>query len=139
MKRIKTVLVCLLATFLIGCDLDDDNTNFFYELVSIESVSVPDSFTRGETYTIDVNYFRPSSCHGFAGFDYNRFANERTVSVVNLVVNPDNCEDLGTTELIEQSFDFVVGIENSYVFRFWQGRDDDGNNQFLTIEVPVEN
>ncbi len=135
MKRIKIILVFFLATFFAGCD--NDNTGFFYDLVPIESAVVPDEFTRGETYTISVSYFRPTSCHGFAGFDYNRLNNERTVAVVNVVVNPNQCQDLEQTDLVEETLDFFVGQEESYIFRFWQGLDELGNNKFLSIEVPV--
>ncbi|WP_109301895.1 hypothetical protein [Aquimarina sp. AU474] len=136
MKRIKIILVFFLATLFIGCE-NDDNTGFFYDLVPIESVVLPDEFTRGETYTLSVSYFRPTSCHGFAGFDYNRLNNERTVAVVNVVVNPHQCQDLEQTDLVEETLDFFVGQEDSYIFRFWQGLDELGNNIFLSIEVPV--
>ena len=137
MRRIKMLLACLLVSTLSGCLDDDEGTNFFYELVSIEEVEVPQEFNRGATYTITVSYFRPSDCHSFAGFDYNRLGNERTVAVVNVVVDEGNCNSLENTSMIEQSFDFFVGNEDSYIFRFWQGKDNNGDSQFLTVEVPV--
>ncbi len=137
MRRIKIVLTFLLVVILTGCSDDDNGTSFFYELATVQEASLPDQFNREETYTITVSYFRPTDCHSFAGFDYDRLGNERTVSVVNLVVNQGNCKDLETTDLVEVSFDFLVGNEDSYIFRFWQGRDENGDNQFLTVEVPV--
>ncbi len=138
MKRIKIIVSLFLIT-LFGCTDDDDNQGFFYELVTIEQASLPDQFVRGQTYAIDVSYFRPSDCHSFVGFDYNRLGNERTVAVVNLVVDEAgrDCTDLEQTDLVDASFNFIVGFETSYIFRFWQGRDDNGTNQFLIIEVPV--
>lgn len=139
MRKVKIILTFFLATIFSGCLNDDDNIPFFYDGVAIEEVTIPDQFTRGETYEITVSYFRPSTCHSFSGFDYDGFGNERTVAVINVVINDDTttCEDLQNTDLKEESFTFFVGGEDSYVFRFWQGRDDQGNNQFLTIEVPV--
>ncbi len=128
------ILSCCLTSCL---DDDDAGINFFYELVPIQEVDIPDQFTRGEDYEITVSYFRPSDCHSFSGFDYNRLSNERTVSIVNVVVNDRVCENLEETDLIEVSLNFLVGFEDSYIFRFWQGRNDQGENQFLTIEVPV--
>lgn len=136
MRRIKIVFAFFLVTLFIGCS-DDDETNFFYELVTVNEVSLPDQFNRGETYTIGVSYFRPTDCHSFTGFDYNRLGNERTVSVVNLVVDKGSCDNLETKDLVEVSFDFFVGQEDSYVFRFWQGKDENGDNQFLIVEIPV--
>ncbi|GGX29892.1 hypothetical protein [Aquimarina muelleri] len=137
MRRIKIVFIFFLVTIFIGCSNDDDGTRFFYELVSVHEVTLPDQFNRGETYTISVSYYRPTDCHSFSGFDYNRLGNERTVSIVNLVIDEYNCKELEEKDLIEASFDFFVGQEDSYVFRFWQGRNENGDNQFLIIEVPV--
>ncbi len=139
MKKVKIILAFFLATIFTGCLDDDDTIAFFYDAVAIEEVTIPDQFTRGETYEITVSYFRPSTCHSFSGFDYDGFGNERTVAVINVVINDHDttCEDLEETDLIEESLNFFVGQEDSYIFRFWQGRDDQGNNQFLTIEVPV--
>ncbi|GAA4275052.1 hypothetical protein U6A24_16935 [Aquimarina gracilis] len=138
MKKVKIVLAFFLVAMLSCCLNDDDNTPFFYDAVAIEEVTIPDQFTRGETVEITVSYFRPSSCHSFSGFDYGGFGNERTVAVINVVIdNGTTCEDLSVTSLAQESFTFLVGQESSYVFRFWQGRDDQGNNKFLTIEVPV--
>ncbi len=139
MRILKIVLTFLLVTIFSGCLDDDDNIPFFYDAVAIEEVTIPDQFTRGETYEISVSYFSPSTCHSFSGFDYGGFGNERTVAVINVVINDNTttCEDLQQTDLREESFTFLAGRESSYVFRFWQGRDDQGNNRFLTIEVPV--
>ncbi|PKV48959.1 hypothetical protein ATE84_0975 [Aquimarina sp. MAR_2010_214] len=137
MRRIKIVLTFFLVVILTGCSDDDNGTSFFYELATVQEASLPNQFNRGEIYTITVSYFRSTDCHSFAGFDYDKLGNERTVSVVNLVVNQGNCKDLETTDLVEVSFDFIVGNEDSYTFRFWQGRDENGDNQFLTVEVPV--
>ncbi|MDY8137172.1 hypothetical protein [Aquimarina sp. 2201CG5-10] len=138
MKEIKIFLIIAITFCFTGCSLDDDErTSFFYELVPIEAVNIPDEFERGRTYQITTSYFRPSTCHSFSGFDYDRLSNERTVSVVNVVFEDRPCDNLDQTDTIDVSFDFFVGNEDSYVFRFWQGRNDQGENQFLTIEVPV--
>ncbi|WP_299433645.1 hypothetical protein [uncultured Aquimarina sp.] len=138
MKKIKIIALIILIGCMTSCLNDDDSgINFFYELVPVEQVAIPDQFTRGETYEITVSYFRPTDCHAFSGFDYDRLSNERTVSVVNVVVNDRTCEDLAETDLIDASLNFIVGTEDSYIFRFWQGRNDQGENQFLIIEVPV--
>lgn len=136
MRRIKIIFAFFFIITFIGCS-DDDETRFFYELVTVHEATLPDQFNRGETYTINVSYFRPTDCHSFSGFDYTKLGNERTVSVVNLVVSEGNCKELEKKDLVKVSFDFFVGQENSYVFRFWQGRNENGDNQFLTIEVPV--
>lgn len=138
MKRIKIILVFFIVVIFGGCSDDDDETSFFYELVTVQDALVPEQFNRGEIYTITVSYLRSSNCHSFAGFDYDKLGNERTVSVINLVVDREDCQELDMTDPLEVSFDFLVGEEDAYIFRFWQGKDENGDNQFLIIEVPVQ-
>lgn len=137
MNKLKIGILLFLTTLITGCELDDDGANFFYEFVPIQSVDIPDQFIRGEVVKITVFYQRPTDCHSFGGFDYQRDANQRTVAVVNIVVNNRPCNDLETEDPVEASFDFHVGLEESYVFRFWQGNNNQGDTEFLEIEVPV--
>jgi len=136
MRTIDVILALFIGTTLVGCS-GDDNTRFFYELVAVEEVMLPKAFERGEIYEIEVSYFRPTDCHSFSGLDFNRIGNERTVAIVNVIVDQEKCTPIERLDLIDVSFDFRVGQEESYIFRFWQGKNQNGDNQFLTIEIPV--
>ena len=137
MKKITIFALIILSSCLASCSLDDDDINFSFEQIPIEEVDIPDEFIRGETHEISTFYFRPSDCHSFSGFNLTRNSNEILLAVQNVVVNDRPCQDLEETQLIEESFDFLAGAEDSYIFRFWQGIDDQGENLFLVIEVPV--
>lgn len=126
----------LIVLLFISCSLDDDAPSYHSEFVAIESVDIPDEFVLGEVYPITVSYLKPSTCHSFRNFYYDKNLNERTVAVINYHFSGDNCEDL-TDELVEASFDFIVTSNGSYIFKFWQGEDDNGEDIFLTVEVPV--
>lgn len=134
MKRIF-LLGILLAVFL-SCNPSDDGPDFNIEILPIESVEIPDEFEMGEVYPITVSYLRPSTCHFFRNFYYERDSNERTVAVINSVLLSEECEDL-EDEIVESTFNFIVTSSGSYIFKFWQGEDSNGENQYLTIEVPV--
>ncbi|WP_232731944.1 hypothetical protein [Confluentibacter lentus] len=121
-----------------SCSLDEDSQNFRDEILSIESVDIPDSFSMGQTYPITVTYLRPSTCHLFREFYYAKDNNIRTVAVINYKFIKDDCEEL-ENELVEATFNFTPTSNGSYVFKFWQGEDDNGENQYLIIEVPVTN
>ncbi len=116
--------------------MGDDTPDYSFEVLPIESVVIPDEFTLGETYPITVAYFRPTNCHAFKEFYYLRENNERTVAPINYVLNNDNCETI-EDDLVEATFNFLVTSNGSYIFKFWQGEDDNGDDQYLTIEVPV--
>ncbi len=127
----------MIVTFA-SCSTDDDGINFFFEAVPVQSVELPDTFVRGEVYSIKIKYLRPTNCHNFNSFDYTPVNNERTVAIINTVFTDRSCEDIEEPENeVEVALNFLPGNSSSYVFRFWQGRDTDGEHQFLVVEVPV--
>ncbi|WP_340064308.1 hypothetical protein [Ascidiimonas aurantiaca] len=135
MKKFLALFLMIILTA--SCSLDD-GTNFHFAAMPITGVEVPESFEQGETYEIKVKYMRPTNCYFFEGFDYRIGTdNTRTVVVINTVLDDNTCEELEDEE-VEVSFDFIVLDTKTYTFRFWQGYDDNGQSEFLTVEVPVE-
>ena len=119
-----------------SCSIDDDGTSFSFEILPVESVDIPEEFELGETYPITVSYFRPTTCHAFKEFYYLKENNERTVAPITYVFDNNDCEILDDN-LVEATFNFKVTSNGSYIFKFWQGEDADGETQYLTIEVAV--
>jgi hypothetical protein len=141
MKRL--IILSLTLILFASCSIKDDginynDANYSLDILPIESVDMPDTFTLGETYPITVSYLKPSTCYSFKEFYYLKNNNERTVAVINYVTNNNSCTDL-QDELVEATFNFVVTSNGSYIFKFWQGTDENDVDQYLTIEVPVTN
>lgn len=134
----KFFVFCLITLLFASCSIGDDDggPNFSFEILPVESVVIPDAFTLGETYPITVSYLRPSTCHTFKEFYYLKENNERTVAPINYAFERNDCEIL-QNELVNETFNFIVTSNGSYIFKFWQGNDTDGKGQYLTIEVPV--
>jgi hypothetical protein len=133
----KKIVLFLSIVFLItSCSPVDDGPNVHYETLPIEDVVVPDSFMLGETYPIGIKYYRPTSCHGFNGFYYDKELNIRTIAVQSRVVESTTCTTL-TNDLVEDVLYFKVTSNGSYIFKFWQGKDAQGQDMYLEIEVPV--
>lgn len=132
----KIALFCLAIVLFTSCSVDDDTINYSFEFMPVESVDIPEEFIMGETYPITVSYYRPSTCHVFKEFYYKKENNQRTVAPVNYVFEEDDCEPLDEV-LTEATFNFVVTSNGSYIFKFWQGKDENDESQYLTIEVPV--
>ncbi|MDN3665045.1 hypothetical protein ACFFU1_02305 [Algibacter miyuki] len=131
----KLLLICL-TLILASCSIDDDGTNYSFEILPVESVVIPDEFTLGETYPITVSYYQPSTCHTFREFYYRKNNNIRTVAPINYVFERDDCETQDDV-LVENTFNFVVTGNGSYIFKFWTGEDAEGEDEYITIEVPV--
>ena len=136
MKRLFYICIAILTFW--SCSLDDDNNGIEYnfEFIPIEDVVIPEEFILDETYQIDLTYFRPTTCHSFHDFYYVPDQEERTVAVINQVFDNSGCQPL-EDELIEVSFDFKAVYSQIYVFKFWQGENEAGEDIFLTFEIPV--
>jgi hypothetical protein len=124
-----------------SCSTDDSlNDDFYFEILPIESASVPTEMHFGEVYTINYSYLKPSSCHFFNDLYYVAESNIRTIAVINKVLHENEtiiCETL-SNEIAEKSFNFVVNKNGgTYVFKFWQGEDENGQDTYLVYEVPV--
>ncbi len=132
----KAVLFLILITSIVGCTLDKDNTTYTYHVLPIESYTVPESFTLGETYEIKLKYQKPTSCHIFQGIYYDKNLNTRTIGIQTAVQNNQICtEEL--PPLSETSFNFMVNNTGSYIFKFYKGKDIDGEDIFEEVEIPV--
>jgi len=137
MKR-YVLLVLIAFSILTSCSIENDDSNDFYlEVLPIESVEIPEQFVQGETYEILVSYNKPSSCYQFNDFIYNIDEHERTVAVVNTVYSDPNC--IQEEEVVTVGFDFMVSGTDTYLFKFYQGEDEDGIDQYYLVEVPVVN
>jgi hypothetical protein len=134
MKRFLLLIVVVIAT-LNSCSLDNDTSNFYTEFTPIIDAVVPSEFTYGEIHEIFVSYNRPNNCYVFNNIAYQTSQNERTIAVVNTVYTDSNCDDLN--EEIEVGFDVFVNSLETYVFKFYQGEDEEGVDQYLIMEVPV--
>ena len=120
-----------------SCSLDDGNeVNFHREFLPVVSADVPAFFVHGEDHEITVTYTRPNSCYQFDYIYYTKNNNERTVAVLAKVFDNSNCTQ--TEEEVETTFTVRAEQEETYVFNFWQGIDDNGDDMYLIIEVPVE-
>ena len=133
----KIVLLFVLAASMYSCSIDDNNgPSYSTEFVAIESVDIPEEFIYGETHEISVSFLRPSSCHIFYDFFYEIDENQRTVAVRTVFPIDQQCETL-TDDEVEVSFNFEVLSTETYIFRFYQGEDENGEDIYQIVEVPV--
>ncbi len=135
----KLILLSFLICSMLSCSSDNDSSSdFFYETLPIESVIMPDEFQFGSTHEITMTYLRPSGCHVFNDFYYLTELNQRTIAIITTVFPDQQCETFENEE-VEATFNFRVNDIDPYVFKFWQGEDENGNDTYYIVEVPVVN
>ncbi|WP_452232855.1 hypothetical protein [Lacinutrix sp. MEBiC02595] len=136
----KKILAILLFVSLFSCSVNDEDTpRSQTEFLPIESVSMPDVFRRNYTYTIDLVYYKPSSCHVFNGIYSTTNTNESTIAVVSQVyTNISDCQEVMTEA--EASFNFRPTVLGTHVFKFWHSESDVNNtnqDNYLIYEIEV--
>jgi len=137
----KLLFIGFVLVSLWSCSTDDSTVeDFHFEILPIESVTMPDVMYYNEVYIINYTYLKPSTCHIFNDLYYISESNVRTVAVINTVLtNVENvtCEPL-TNELEERSFTFYCNsTSGSFIFKFWQGVDENEEDTYLVYEVPI--
>ena len=138
MRKIKILITITLSVVLFfSCTNTDDNINYHFELLKIDTAVMPDTLVLGQTHELKIMYRRPTTCHGFNGFYYEKNLNIRTIAVESIVIENNDCVEL-TDEVKEATLNFYVTNNGSYIFKFWQGKDENGEDLFLEYEIPVK-
>ena len=132
----KIVLFLIVITSFLSCSLDDDGPTYTYSVLPVDSYVVPASFTLGQTYSIKLKYQKPSACHIYQGIYYEKNLNTRTIAIQTAVQDNQVCT-ADVPPVSEVSFNFMVNNTGSYIFKFYKGKDANGENIFEEVEIPV--
>ncbi len=135
MKKIFAIL--LLAFAVTSCDIEGDNDNTVLELGMVEEFTMPERFKVDSISRIMIRYTQPSACHIFNGFYYEPQGNMRTVAIEFLRLNESNCNTEINTDIYEVSLNFRPLSPGTYLFKFWTGVDENGNETFTQAEAVV--
>ncbi|MFC2109536.1 hypothetical protein ACFLRU_00675 [Bacteroidota bacterium] len=136
MKRI--LYITLFALLFTSCiDNNDEYPNFHFTILPIEEATIPSSFVLDETYEITIKYSLPNGCHSFYCL-YYEYDDANRIVAVNAIVN----DEIACTEaLINKEYTFEVNAaqEEDYVFKLWKGVDENDEDIFEEVIVPVTN
>lgn len=135
MKKL-IALICILVLS-ISCIQEPDDPRIHFELLPVESVVLPTSFTVNTVNEIEVTYFRPSSCHGFEDFYYTKNGSTRTIAIINYVEEEQECLPL-LNQLQTQVLKFKPIATGTYLLKFWKGKDANGVNMYEEFSVDVQ-
>jgi hypothetical protein len=116
MKKI-IVLFAGLLLFYSCLNTDDNQINFAYEILPIDSFTTPDTLTIGKKDTINIKYTLKNACYSFDNVYYEYQDTARIVAVRALVNINETCAEVTT----EEDFNIVVTPNQTqdYVFKFF--------------------
>lgn len=131
-----SLMLSALLLLVTGCSLEDQE-NFHFVTLPIIGVEMPETFELNKTYEIKVKYQRTSDCTFFEGFDViKEGTTTRNVAAIgSMLSDDDNCKEI--LQEVETSFNFIVLYQDTYLFKFYTGKDENDEAQYLEIEVPV--
>lgn len=131
----KILLLLTIICFTSCSDSNSDVGSFTLVDLPVDSYILPESFIFGEQYNITVTYTLPDGCHSFNNLFYEIKDTSRIIAIRAFVDLDREC----TTAVFTEEHLFVEEItqEEDYVFKFFKGQDNDGENIFEEVTVPV--
>lgn len=132
MKKIFFVIF----TFILfsSCSNEDDQV-LHHELLAIQDAIVPETFEYGKIYDITLKYIVPDDCYIYSDVLYEYDNEARNIAVISTVIENKNCETIDLKD--DLNFRIQALQDNTYILKFWQGDDENGEPVYLIKEIPV--
>ncbi len=131
----KRFIVLFFIVILTTCCSDGDE--YYYELVPIESSNFPEFFEYGYVYEVSVQYKVSNDCFLYPDLIYEYDQDARNVAIVGTFVDENSCSPE------DALFNYVFRVHaiqtEDYIFRLWQGEDENGDSIYEEVIVPVVN
>ncbi len=132
MKKIVSILISIIVLYSCAADNGNEEIKVRYENIEIIDVKIPDVFIVNKNAEIILKHNKKSSCHKFDGFYYLKEGFTRTVAIQNYVIDSPDCTQIQNME--ETAILKFQPIETgTYTFKFWKGKDANGNHIWETI------
>lgn len=131
------ILFIAFCFILSSCELNSGQPEFSLETLPVSEVDMPSAFAQDSITEITVKYIRPTSCHFFDSFYYNKNGFERTVAIYAAKDNQGSCQTDNVT-IVEVPLRFKPTEIGTFHFKFWSGEDSFGLDQFIEYDVVVD-
>lgn len=133
----------MVAFTLNSCTTEDNNPKVRYELLPVDSCHMPYEFVSGQTYELEMFFKNPTSCHFYKGIYFEKQGNTRIVAIQSGVVETEGCVayDNGSTTILQPSSakcNFTAVGHEPYLFKFWTGKNEQGEDTYYEVEIPIE-
>ncbi len=146
MKKIPLLLLAFFA--LISCNADDSSQpEVHYEVIPISRCNMPYAMTSGETYEFEMIYRMPTTCHIYKGIFFEGSGTDKTVAIQTMVFQRPDCQVIDYSannaqptpepQVSNYQFKATAPPGSVYTFKIWSGKDDEGEDTFYNVTVPV--
>ena len=132
MKKIALLLV-VITTFL-GCSVGEAD-KYTEHFLPIDSYTLPSAFVVNTTYTITLNYQKPTACYNFRDVYVGGSDNTRIFAIYTDTKDGDVCSATPIASTV--SLQYTPSTVGTYTFKFYKGPDVDGNDTFEEVQFEV--
>jgi hypothetical protein len=132
---VKKVFFIIFSFLIFVSCSNDDGSTYHYELLAIDDVNLPEEFEYGKIYEVSLKYILPDDCYISSDVLYEYDFDMRNVAVISTVLDDKDCFSVDFED--EISFKVQALQTETYIFKFWQGEDENGEPIYLIKEVPV--
>lgn len=136
MRNLKWVVgLFLIGIFAVSCLDDEPVMNVTYQYRPVDSIQIDSIYPARQITEIKTFFTTTNGCQQFFNYDYTAIGNERTVSIITSEIQESGCTDVTKVE----SFTLKFSPERSgiYTFRFWNGKDENGQDTFIIREIEI--
>ena len=133
MKKIVFLLALIITVT--ACSVGDD-TDRNFTVLPISTVDVPNKFKVDSISTFKIGYKRDNSCQIFNGIYFEPQAEYIDVAIKIVVLQESGCQPDDET-MYEVPLYFKPEQPGTYILKFWNGKDPNGQDQFTNTEVIV--
>ena len=133
----KYIYMLLAVGFLtLSCETKYEGLTETLETLPVSQVVMPVKYAKDSVTEIPVQYIRPTVCHSFYNFYYERSGLTRTVAIISVKENdasscpPSQLEYTATLK-------FKPAALGTYHFKFWTSTDTQGVDHFIEYDAIV--
>lgn len=134
----KIFLLMLIPLLSLSCSKEEGTEDVTLELLPVSQVELPNSFSTDKENIIKVKYIRPTECYTFNKFYFESTGTSSTIAIETKVARGNSCLPIQANGSVTQNFKFNPEIPGEYTLKFWQGKDENNTDLFLTYDIIVE-
>ncbi len=132
----KIIAIVVLGLFFNSCDTTPEES-YTLEVVPVAKVQMQTKYALDSITQIPIKYVRPTNCHFFEDFYYEKSDYTRNVAIYCAKLNGNNNCVADLTDTITIPLRFKPETLGTYHFKFWIGTNADGIDQFIEHNAVV--
>ena len=130
----KLIILLFISALVFSCTEEEPILEL--KVLPIKEAKTPVRLQYRNVDTLTLKYTLPNACYTFRNVYYERERNSRVIAI-NAVLDS---EKICTQATIDEEIKIPIHVlqEEDYTFKFFKGKDADGNSIFKEIIVPVD-